>query len=320
MTWSSQGVHIDPAEVTADSGGWHPDWKAAFQSREMDTYRSALRLGDLDVRESVLQELSDYHDLPPDECRKRCLRWEEWSVEEWKSADRSTPGGLQEFYKSVKSWVFDLTWYSYLQATGHAFPASVAAARYAQDVTKGRDYLDFGSGTGTTAQLFARLGFRTTMADISTSLLDYAMWRMERHGDQVTRIDLGTEQLPTNAYDFITALDTLVHVPDFDATAHDLRRVIRPGGYLLANFDVRAKDDYGSLWHLHNDIHVVDHRLRAAGFVRTHTLADLTRCYVAVDPTRPSFKFKMAVDTAALPLRRAKKRGRAFVRSLRSSG
>ncbi len=179
-------------------------------------------------------------------------------------------------------------------------------ARYAQDVTKGRDYLDFGSGTGTTAQLFARLGFRTTMADISTSLLDYASWRMERHGDQVTRIDLGTEQLPTNAYDFITALDTLVHVPDFDATAHDLRRVIRPGGYLLANFDVRAKDDYGSLWHLHNDIHVVDHRLRAAGFVRTHTLADLTRCYVAVDPTRLSFKLAMAIDTVVIALKRAK--------------
>jgi SAM-dependent methyltransferase len=285
----------------------------------MDTYRSALALRDLDVRESILQELSEYHDVSPEECLKRCLHWEEWSVEEWKSADRSTPEGIVDFYKSVQSWAFDLTWYSYLQATGHAFPASVAAARFALDATEHRDYLDFGSGTGTTAQLFARLGFRTTMADVSKSLLDYAVWRMERHGDQAARIDLGTEGLPSDAYDFITALDTLVHVPDFDATARDLRRAIRQGGYLLANFDVREKDDHGSLWHLHNDLHVVDHRLRAAGFVRTHTLADLTRCYVAVDPTRPSFKLRMAVDTAKLPLRRAKKRGRSFVRRLRSS-
>jgi hypothetical protein len=74
------------------------------------------------------------------------------------------------------------------------------------------------------------------------------------------------------------------------------------------------------LWHLHNDIHVVDHRLRAAGFVRTHTLADLTRCYVAVDPTRLSFKLAMATDTVVVALKRAKRRGRALVRSLRSSG
>jgi SAM-dependent methyltransferase len=280
----------------------------------METYRSVLKLGDLDVRESVLQELSDYHGASPEECLKRCLHWEDWSVEEWKSADRSTPEGIKEFYETVQSWAFDLTWYSYLQATGHAFPASVAAARFAMDTAKGPDYLDFGSGTGTTAQLFARLGFRTTMADISATLLDYAAWRMERHGDQVARIDLNTETLPTNAYDFITALDTLVHVPDFDATARDLRRIIRPGGYLLANFDVREKDDHGSLWHLHNDLHVVDHRLRAAGFVCTHTLAELTRCYVAVDPTRLSFKLSMAADTAVLPLKRAKKRARVIVR------
>jgi SAM-dependent methyltransferase len=317
-TWSSQGVHIDPAEVPADSLGWHPDWTAAFESPEMETFRSALRLGDLDVRASVLQELADDHGASPEECLRRCLHWEDWSVEEWKSADRSTDEGIRDFYLTVKSWAFDLSWYSYLQATGHAFPASVAAARFAKDNAPGRDHLDFGSGTGTTAQLFGRLGFHTSMADISEPLLDYAAWRMDLHGDRAARIDLNTQTLPTNGYDFITALDTLVHVPDFDATARDLHRAIRPGGYLLANFDVRKKDDHGSLWHLHNDLHVLDHRLRAAGFERTHKLAELTCCYLAVDPTRPSFKLATAADTAALPLKRAKKRARDVVRGLRN--
>jgi ubiquinone/menaquinone biosynthesis C-methylase UbiE len=309
-------VHVDPTESPANSDRWHPDMKAALESPEMETYRSVLKIGDLDVRASVLQELSDYHGYSPEECLKRCLHWEDWSVEEWKSADRSTQEGIQEFYQSVQSWAFDLMWYAYLQTTGYAYPASVVAARFAEDKAKGRDYLDFGSGTGTTAQLFARLGFHTSMADISAPLLKYAAWRMERHGDQASQIHLTTEELPAKAYDFITALDTLVHVTDIDTTARDLHRAIRPGGYLLANFDVR-KQGHGSQWHLHNDLYGIDHRLRAAGFVRTHTLGDTTNCYIAVDPARLSFKLAMAADTAALPLKRAKDRARTTVRALR---
>jgi SAM-dependent methyltransferase len=312
-------VHVDPAEDAVDSSWWHPDHKAALESPEMETYRSVLTIGDLDVRASILRELSEYHGISADECLKRCLHWEDWSVEEWKSADRSTPEGIQEFYNSVQSWAFDLMWYAYLQTTGHGYPASVIAARFAADMAKGRDYLDFGSGTGTTAQLFARLGFRTSMADISEPLLKYAAWRMERHGDHAAQIHLTTENLPAKAYDFITALDTLVHVTDFDATARDLHRAIRPGGYLLANFDVRNQGDYGTQWHLYNDLHALDHRLRLAGFVRTHTLAGITRCYIAVDPTRLSFKLAMAADTAALPFKRAKERARTKVRALRNN-
>lgn len=318
-TWSSQGVHIDPAETEPDPQSWHPDWTDAFESPEMETYRSALKLGDLDVRDSVLKELSDYHGVSAQEALMRCLNWEDWSVEEWKAADRSTDEGILDFYHTVKSWAFDLMWYAYLQATGHAFPASVAAVRFAMDNAPGRDHLDFGSGTGTTAALFSRLGFRTAMADVSEPLLDYATWRLDLHGDRAARIDLNTESLPTDAYDIITALDTLVHVPDFDATARDLRRSLRPGGYLLANFDVREKDDHGSLWHLHNDLNVLDHRLKAAGFVRTRKLAELTCCYVAVDTGRLSFKAATVADAAALPLKRVKRRGRSIVGGLRRS-
>jgi SAM-dependent methyltransferase len=248
---------------------------------------------------------------------KRCLHWEDWSVEEWAAADRSTPEGIQDFYQSVQSWAFDLMWYAYLQTTGDGYPASVIAARFARDIGTGRDHLDFGSGTGTTAQLFSRLGFRTTMADISEPLLTYAAWRLERHGDQASRILLTSNELPADAYDVITALDTLVHVTDFDATARDLRRAIRDGGYLLANFDVR-KEAHGSQWHLYHDVHDVEHRLRAAGFVRTHSFAGITNCYRAVDPTRPGFKLAIAADAAVLPVKRGRDRARAAARTARA--
>ena len=317
-TLPSQGIHVDPTLNPLASRAWHPDIAAALDSPEMATYRSVLTLDDQDVRTSILQELADYHGYTPEECLKRCLHWEDWSVEEWAAADRSTPEGIQEFYQSVQSWAFDLMWYAYLQSTGDGYPASVIAARFARSAGTGRDHLDFGSGTGTTAQLFVRLGFRTTLADISEPLLKYAAWRMDRHGDRATsQIHLTTEGLPTDAYDVITALDTLVHVTDFDATAHDLRRAIRRGGHLLANFDIR-EDGHGSQWHLYNDIHDIDHRLRAAGFIRSHSFAGITNCYRAVDPTRATFKLAMAADAAVMPFKRAKDRGRTKLRAVRS--
>jgi SAM-dependent methyltransferase len=317
-TLPSQGVHVDPTLNPSASPAWHPDIAEAVDSPEMAIFRSVLTSGDHDVRTSILQELSEYHGYTPDECLKRCLHWEDWSVEEWAAADRSTPEGIQEFYQSVESWAFDLMWYAYLQCSGDGYPASVIAARFAKSTVTGRDHLDFGSGTGTTAQLFIRLGFRTTLADISAPLLKYAAWRMERHGDQAEQIHLTTAELPTDAYDVITALDTLVHVTDFDATARDLHRAIRPGGYLLANFDIREDGGHGAQWHLYNDIYDIDHRLRAAGFIRTHDFAGITNCYRAVDPTLTTFKLAMAADTAALPLKRAKDRSRAKLRGARS--
>jgi SAM-dependent methyltransferase len=317
-TLASQGVHVDPTLNPLSSRAWHPDIATALASPEMAIYVSALTVGDDDVRTSILQELSDYHGYTPEECLRRCLHWEDWSVEEWAAADRTTREGIQEFYQSVQSWAFDLMWYAYLQSTGDGYPASVIAARFAKSIGTARDHLDFGSGTGTTAQLFVRLGFRTTMADISEPLLKYAAWRMDRHGDRAAQIHLTAEKLPTDAYDVITALDTLVHVTDFDETARDLNRAVRLGGYLLANFDIR-EDAHGSQWHLYNDVYDVEHRLRAAGFVRTHDFAGITNCYRAVDPTRPAFKLAMAADTAVLPLKRAKDRGRVMLRGVRSN-
>lgn len=316
---SSQGIHADPL-LTPDELRWnHQDRNAILQSATMETFRKVLEVDGLDGRESVLDELSEYYGYTRDESLQRCLHWEDWSVEEWSSADRSTPEGIKEFYQSVESWSFDLMWYAYLQTAGYGYPATVIAARFAAGMAEGRDHLDFGSGTGTTAQLFSRLGFRTTMADISEPLLTFAAWRLARHGDPCNQIHLTTEGLPEAAFDFITALDTLVHVPDFDATVRDLHRAIRPGGYLLTNFDVRTPDEHGTQWHLYSDPFALDHRLRTAGFVRTHTLAGVTRCYRAVDATRPSLKLALAADAAVLPLRRAKVRARHAAHRVRTT-
>lgn len=150
----------------------------------MEWFRASLLLpGVADVRAAVLDDLSSYTGLPPDQCVERCQNWESWSVEEWFAADRSDMGGLTDFYRTTESWAFDLLWYAYLQAEGYGYPTSVLALRAVAGRGHGRVHLDFGSGVGVTSQLFARAGYETTLADLSTSLLDFARYRLSRRGD-----------------------------------------------------------------------------------------------------------------------------------------
>ena len=141
-------------------------------ARRWELFRASLRLpGVPDVRAALLDELSTYSGRPPEECVERCRNWESWSVEEWSAADRSDMDGLASFYQTTQSWAFDLLWFAYLQAEGYGYPTSVLALRTMAARGHGRAHLDFGSGVGVTSQLFARAGYETTLADISTSLL-----------------------------------------------------------------------------------------------------------------------------------------------------
>ena len=163
-------------------------------------------------------------------------------------------------------------------------------------------HLDFGSGVGVTTQLFLRLGFASTLADVSKPLLDFACWRLARRGDRAEHLLLTSTNLPTDAYDIVTALDTLAHVPDFDATARDLHRIIRPSGWLLANFDVRKQGVAETAWHLYDNAIKLEHRLLRVGFARKATLGGVG-CYQRVEPNLIAFRARALRDKTLLPFR-----------------
>ena len=252
---------------------------------------------------SVLDDLSTYYHLSPEECKLRCLHWEEWSVREWRQGDRSTREGLQAFYDSLQSWSFDLLWYAYLQSCGYGFPSSVIAARFARHRCVGGTHLDFGSGVGVTAQLFSRLGLTSTLADVSKPLLDFACWRLARHGDRAEPLLLSSANLPTAAYDIVTAVDTLVHVPDFDATVRDLHRAIRPGGWLLTNFDVRKQGPDETAWHLYDNAVMLENRVERVGFVWRAILGGVLHCYQRANPNDIAFQARALRQKTLLPFR-----------------
>lgn len=265
-----QGAHPDPLDPLTPPPARQNLPKAeleAFDSPEMDLFRSCLLMPGLpDVRAAILDDLSSYYGLSPEECVQRCLNWESWSAEEWRAADRSSEEGLRDFYLTTQSWSFDLMWYAYLQTEGYIRSASVRALRAIPGSGQGRDHLDFGSGAGFTSQLFARAGYQVALADISTPLLDFARHRLSRRGVTARYIDLNDEKLEAGHYDVITAFDALTQVPDLVAVAASLHSALRPGGWLITNFDVRPRTEENA-WHLYDDDLDLRATMHRAGFL-----------------------------------------------------
>ena len=317
----AQGAHpdpLDPATPAPDPQSRPKEWQDAFASPEMEWFRDSLRLpGIADVRTAVLDDLSSYSGLTPDQCVERCRNWETWSFEEWFAADRSDVAGLTNFFQTTESWAFDLLWYAYLQTAGSAYPYSLLALQAVAGHGPGRAHLDFGSGAGVTSQLFARAGYETTLADVSTSLLDFARYRFARRGEPARFIDLNNEKLEANRYDVITALDSLMHVPDLAEVVADLHGALRPGGYLIANFDVRASSS-DSAWFLYDDDMDFRAILLKTGFVPAGRFGGYT-AYRRVGPADTSQQLRMLFDRLVFtgrPRRVIRSQGRRLAAAL----
>src|SRR5215475_14643054 len=109
--------------------------------------------------------------------------------------------------------------------------AYVTALRFAQQ-HECRHYLDFGSGVGLGAILFARHGFQVTLAAIGPRLLDFSQWRLDLRGLPAHYIDLSTSRLPSQALDFVTAMNVFEHLTDPPGAAEHLWAALKPGGFL----------------------------------------------------------------------------------------
>ena len=272
----------------------------------MREFHAALSLAsEPDLRTAVLDDLASYFKLDAAECLRLCRDWESMAEEEW-----AQQGSATAFWRTTMATAFDVLWHAYLQAEGYVYPMSVVIANRLPagrlpPGQPGMRHLDFGAGAGVTSQLFARLGFATELADISTSLLSFARYRLTRRGVSAHYIDLNSESLESEQYDVITALYTLVHVPDIAATARLLHRALKPDGVLFANFDVREPGDQP--WFLYHDDLPLRWELQRAGFEPEDRFDHRMIRYRKVDPVGLAHRARGLRDAALLrgPLRPA---------------
>jgi SAM-dependent methyltransferase len=118
----------------------------------------------------------------------------------------------------------------------------------------GARVLDAGCGSGRTLQELAAYGSEVCGIELEPEAAEVARSR----GNGEVRIGR-LEELPyeDRSFDLITCLDVVEHTPDDRLALRELRRVCRPGGWLLVTVPA-----YPALWSLHDE---ANHHYRRYG-------------------------------------------------------
>jgi SAM-dependent methyltransferase len=100
------------------------------------------------------------------------------------------------------------------------------------DDPAGRSNLDIGADNGVISYLLRRRGGRWASADLDARAV--ASIRQLVH-DNVHQLDGSRTPFPADAFDQVVVVDYLEHIPDDDAFAAELARILKPGGSVLIN-------------------------------------------------------------------------------------
>ena len=242
---------------------------SAMQEQLLDDYRHiwgrSLLYGGLgDLEASILAELVRYSGCDDqDEIYLRCTRALSNVKGEWKdkvgTEDRQS---IEQFYDESQAMIYELMWWHTLCEDASPL-AYVVALKFARSHNC-RHCLDFGAGVGSGSILFARHGFEVTLADISASMIDFSRWRFGERSLPAQFVDLKTDKLPANAFDFIAAMDVFEHLVDPVEAVDHLSRVLKPGGFLFGRFHAEVDEDRPH--HIVQDFAPTLDRLRSLGF------------------------------------------------------
>ena len=214
-----------------------------------------------DLRASLVGELAAYLDKPKEEVLERCRAGADELAEAWRAADPRTAEEVAAFYEQTDAYLYDLTWWHALAEDESAL-AGVEAFEAAVG-HRARTVLDFGSGIGSLGLLMARHGLDVTLAEINPTLSDYARWRFDLRGLSASFLNAGSEALPGAAFDFVSAVDVLEHLPDPRAALRILAAALRPGGTLFVHLPPEA--DGSRPMHLWHDSEALLRHLDEAG-------------------------------------------------------
>lgn len=214
-----------------------------------------------DIRSELVTEAAEYLGITTAEAYERLAGAGERFRQEWHEAirDPADPDALHDFYNSSDTELFELIEW-------HATDPIHYRTLIVRDLAlqrPGRAYLDYGSGIGSDAVVFAEAGFDVTLADISDLLLGFAAFRCRKRGARVNTIDLKTASLPADAFDVALCFDVLEHIPQPLPVVSNIRRAMHEGGLLIIHAPF-GNDPEHPMHVVHED--VVTPRMRAMGF------------------------------------------------------
>ncbi len=215
-----------------------------------------------DLRYEAAVESAEFLGIPVDRASRLLDGAAARFTAEWRAkVQRIDAAAVTEFYNQSETELFDLLeWHATDPGNHRALVCADTAVE-----RPGRRFLDYGSGVGSNALVFAAAGFDVTLADVSDRLLAFAKWRFERRGLSVRTLDLKREQPADAQFDVILCFDVLEHIPKPLPVIRRMRDALGLGGLLFLHapfgFDPRRP------MHVAYDDGVY-RRFRAAGLMR----------------------------------------------------
>jgi len=255
--WNERDPSLDKDTRYARQQQWIGEYAAVWAE--------ALRLPDEEnltlslCRE--LGQLENCRDLA--EVERRCRNAMLQMKKDWEDTVRDGDAdSVVEYYDRSAHYAYELMWWHTLEEDQS--PLAYVCALHLAVQNGCSSALDFGAGVGAGALLFAGQGMTVALADISSTLLDFARRRLEARQVEAAYIDLKTDALPAEAYDFITAMDVFEHIAEPEKTVDVLAAALRPGGILFGRFSAEPDDDRPS--HIARDFTATFQRLADLGF------------------------------------------------------
>ncbi|HEV8437235.1 MAG TPA: class I SAM-dependent methyltransferase [Methylomirabilota bacterium] len=187
----------------------------------------------------------------------------------WAQKPRRTEADYRAFYAETDYWVLRQMYYH----RNDCFHFVAAAMRQAG---RSGDFCEYGCGVAPiTAWLHPRFsGWRYTLVDLPSPMLEFARWRLRPAGNVEAREPgLGADLPLTRDYDVIACLEVLEHVINPLEVVQHLVSRLKPGGALFVNF----VDEPGG-----------DENLLESAAQRRDTIDYLNRELRAVSPLRVS--------------------------------
>jgi SAM-dependent methyltransferase len=206
-------------------------------SRRILGFAEALiRPGHQSLYESMVTELAEYLEESPATVAAACAAGAESVAQDWKARQlrkESPPVEVVEFYRTTKSYLFDLTAFN----SDYPHTATLEALLRMAKRRGLTQVLDFGSGIGSVGIFFAQNGMEVSLADVSEPLQKYVAWRFQVRGLKLKLIDLNCEELPRNSFEVVTAFDVLEHLAKPAETLRSLAASMRTGGLIALNVE-----------------------------------------------------------------------------------
>jgi len=277
---------------------------------------------------NFVDELEAYSGLPRAEVERLFHNGTEEFAREWREQYQQRSDARTAFYDESFTQIFFVMHNSGLRADLSSPYLYLYAADFARRIGA-RRYLDYGAGTGSGATFFARQGMDTTLADISTRMLDFAKWRFQRRGLKATYVDIKQRSLPKSAFDLITCFHVLQHLEDPVAKIRELREALVKGGILIVNGGLKKdperpmQPDHGGvktarkfrsvglqkLWKESDEMRQLSNTAPRA-YRRVERSAALNAAYLAFDTMVTAPRLRRALWVATRPMHRLAGLGR----------